>query len=1181
MLFTASPHTHPESPISGSTVESMIDKAVSLGRTHFSYTDPGYMTSLYRGYKYALKKGLKFIPGLEIFIKDPNCPYVKGSVAEKSSYFKITLYATNQEQYGFLSKLSSKETNIKISHYGETYNAFGWKEIEEAASKGLLAVSSDVHDIVGKHLLTNTPQIGQKIFLKLKELFGENYSVSIIGNKIDKSWVSLVHFKLQDGTEDFVLSTSKVSTNAARMAKALEIVENPKKHSYLKSYRKNYITIKIGDPGKKITKADLHNGFISLKEGDIQLKINMFMYSLANRYGVRILYSDYSFYASPEDKTVQDVRLSQEDIKEHTKRHMQTSEEAIAYLKGMGLSEDKASAILKSNAEWATKFNNFGIKTTYRLPSVEDNKNALELCVEHIKALGRLPNDPRYIDRLRYEISVLSKNGKIDLIPYFLPIRDVLDHYKKNKRITGPGRGSAGGSLFLYLMGITQVDPIKYDLSFERFLSLDRVLNGDLPDVDVDLVDREPLVGPDGLSGYLYSRWGTKAAQISTRIQLRLKSSIKDVNRYLHGKVEPEIEKLSKSLPPPPQGINDQDFTFGFEDSDGNHIPGLIETNTDLQKYAESRPREWELVKRCLGISRQNSKHASAFIISDSDIQETIPTFMGNTTQFEAKAVEELGFIKYDFLKVNQLQDIELCISYINKKHNKALNAGYFWKDGKELYIWDLPEEKEVFESIWSGDTSTLFQINTQSMVPFVKKIRPNSINDLSTILALVRPGPLDFIDPDTGISMADEYVERRNGRGTIKIKEILDLLPETYGVMCYQEQVSKISKELGGMSATDAENLRRLFSKKQKAKALAMKPVFMKNAIKKVDPGIAEAIWQQMETFSRYGFNKSHSTAYAMITYACMYLKHHYPLEWWAAVLSNADEQEITTNLYKHIEELVVPPDINESSEVMTIDYERKKIRAKLSVMKGIGDKIIKPIVDNRPYIDLKDFVSKKVAGPSITRKLIHVGVMDSFFKPEMTLLEKMQTYEDTVELCEYEEKVKLGKKVKELKKGKIQDEYLSLSPFDDFKVKKSIFPTMPLNLTDLVKKYSKLLDEGNSGKIKYSRRNGGDAYPLISGKDMEILEKKLPIDKDLSFCVPAYIIKVDEFWYSNDTKKALKIHVDIDSKISERVMWPPYGGNEPSYPKNLSKNMIVLLFFKVKEDRPSLNLIDIKIVS
>lgn len=1198
MPFFASPHTHPESPISGSTVESMVDRAAALGRTHFSYTDPAYMTSLFRAYEYVKtyngkedKKGkfrpkMNFIPGVEIFFKDDECDIVSNTKANKSSYFKLSLYSTNQEQFQKLSQIVSRSKSKTVTHYGETYPAWGWKDLEEAAGYGMLAVSGDLHDIVAKHVLSDTEAAGEKVFKKLMSLFGDRYSVSLVGNEVSKTWVTLVELKLQDGTTHVLPSNSRVVTNAAKFAQAKELVDNPGKHHTLISYQKNYVTKTLKYP-VKVLSAKSHSGFLPIPGGDVQLRANKYMFDLASRYGVKLLYSDYAFYSTPDDKVVQDVRLSSEDIKEHTKRHMQEGKEAVSYLvEKMGLSIQDAKNILNQNIEWANQFNNFSLNYDYRLPEVVGTGSSLDQCLAIIRSNGRLKDDPAYLERLKMEISVLSKNGKIDLTPYFLPIGDVFNFYKKQKRLTGPARGSAGGSLFLYLMGITHVDPMKYGLSFERFLSLDRVLTGSFPDVDVDLVDREPLVGADGKSGYLYGRWGDRAAQISTRIQLRLKSSIRDVNKYFNNneKIDAEVEKLSKSLPPAPQGVSDYEFVFGFEDTDGNHTPGLIEINEDLKKYAAERPKEWEVVQKCLGISRQNSRHASAFVIADTPIASVVPTFMDNITQYEAKAVEKAKLIKYDFLVVNQLKDIEGCLNRINRKNkNEDLEIGNFIHKGQEIFIWDLPEDIEVYKSVWGGDTETLFQINTASMIPFVKKIQPKSMTDLATILALVRPGPLDFVDPDTGLTMADEYVERRNGRGTIKIPELNSLIPETYSVMVFQEQTSKVAREIGKMKPTDAEELRRIFSKKEKAKSLAMKPVFMEGAEKMVGKEKAEMIWAQMETSSRYSFNLSHATGYGMITYACMFLRHYYPLEWWASVLSNADEEEISTSLFRHVRDKVLPPDINLSGKEMEIDYENNAIRSKMTILRGLGDTVATPIIQNAPYKDLKDFIKKKVAGPSLAKKLIHVGVMDSLFPKGSDLISKMQSYEDLVLECQYEEKLASGKKVKPPKKGDVDPQYLSLHPLKDFKAKKAILPTLPISLSSIVSKHCPLLNEGTEQAPMFAN-DSGKASRMYTGDQLEELLKRAaisPFNKDLYFCCPGFVVDVEEFTYSKGEKKALKLFVDIDGRVSEKVMWPAWGENFVKYSSDLKKNSVVLMYMKLRVGKTEPGINSIKVIA
>jgi DNA-directed DNA polymerase III PolC len=1178
-MFIVSPHTHVESPITGSSIDTLIQRAVDLGRTHFSYTDPAYLTSCLTAYEKAKKKGLKFIPGIEIFFKDLNCSIVKGTRSDRAKFFKLTLHATDQAAYQKLCELSSKERQSKITSYGSEFDTWNWEDLEECLPFNILVCSSDANDMVAKHLFTGRPDLSEQMILKLKGMFGDKYYVAIVGNHMDKTWESFVKLEFDNGKSMVLKANDKVRTEAVKMGvSAREVADNPLRHSFVVSVVSSNTYHYIY---QVVRKATLHEGHLRVPGGDPQTKANKLLLGLAMRHGIKALYSDYAYYAEPEDKRVQDVRLSQDGIKEYAQRHMQTTAEASDYLETeLGLPSAMAIAILKNNLEWAAKFDGFSLSYDYSIPKVEGGQDPAKLTMDIVKQVGRMKwANPVYVDRLKYELQVLANNGKVNLLPYFFPIRDVLNFYKENGQVVGPARGSAAGCLLMYLMGITQVDPIKYNLSFERFLSLDRVLTGNFPDVDVDLGNRTLLVGEDSKSGYLYGRWGDRAAQISTRIMLRLKSAIKDVNRYLKGSVESEIERLSKALPPPPQGISDKDFVFGFEDDDGNHHPGLIETNDELREYSERRPEEWDLVVRCLGISRQCSRHASAFIIADKPVASIVPMFMGNITQYEAKAAESAKVIKFDFLVVKQLEDIQKCIELVNKKDNLKFKSGHFAHNGKERDIWNLPEDLDAYSSVWGGDTSTIFQINTSSMVPFVQKIKPKSIEDLSTILALVRPGPLDFVDETTGRNMAEEYIERRNGNSKSNIPELMKLLPETYGVIVFQEQCSRIAKEVGKMKPTDAEELRRIFSKKDKAKGLKMKALFMEGAIKEVGPDTAEVIWAQMETSSRYSFNLSHSTSYAMITYACMFLKFYYPLEWWAAVLSNADEEEISNQLHKYVKDIVSPPDINLSTDEMVIDYKEKTIRAKLTVLKGLGEKAEQAIVAGRPYADIADFIRKKVAGPSITKKLIHVGVMDSLFPKASELLQKMQLFEDAINIVEYEAKIAKGIKARPPKQGTIDPHYAGMHPIVDFVEKKSIYPTMSGSLYDVMIKHCKRVQEGSKARPIVSDSHERPVR-FVSGKEALHLEEYKPSGSDFYYACAGYIVKCDEFNYAKNTKKALKLIVDSDGHQVERVVWPDYDtGKLKQYP-GLVKGSVCLFFLSRRVDKDNTRLSDIVVI-
>ena len=1175
-----SPHTHSESTLTGSTLDNLIKRAKELERTHFAYTDHGHLSSALKAYNAAKKKGLKFIAGIEFYFKDSKCPFIVGSPADRCKYFTATLYCEDQDAYQALCRVVSRSDFPTIEVNGEQQQLWSWEQLEELSRFKTNIVLGGVHCMVAKPMLAGSPELGEKVLTKLKYLFGEKVFTSLLAEPWMKRWNNVVEINYEDGTRDAILSSDLVSTDRARRIKAIDLVEGSR-HSIIKS---RISGIDSYDVNKKIEKVKLHKGFLPLPGGDVTLKVNRFLKALSARHGLTTLVTDYAYYANKEDKIVQTMRLEGAN-KLQPNLHMKTNDEVLAYLTGvMGLTSVTANEIVANNEKWAALFDNFSLKYDWRLASVEGEP--LRLAMDIIKKNGRMQwNNPIWVERLREELEVIAKNPKKDLTAYFLPIRDVLNHYRENGQLTGPGRGSAGGSLFAYLLGITQIDPFKYDLPFNRFFSMDRIMMGKLPDIDVDLEDRELLVGADGNSGYLYGRWGDKAAQISTRTTIRLKSAIKDTNRYFKGKVENEIEVFTKGLPAPPQGVSDLNFVFGFEDDEGTHIPGLMEQSEDLRKYAESRPEEWAIVEKAMGLTRAFSSHASAFVLSDIPIKDIIPVKENHITQYEAKECEAAGLIKYDFLVVKQLKDIRVCMDLINKRNGDTFEVGYFNHEKEKKYIWDLPQVKDVYASIWNGATETCFQINSRSMTPFVMDIMPNDIVDLATILALVRPGPLDFVDPKTGRTMAEEYVMRRKGESEPDIKILAEILPKTYGIFVYQEDLTKIAKELAGFPGNKAELLRENMAKKKKVELMKMKPEFIEGASQKVSKEIAEEIWNQMETFGRYGFSIIHAVEYAHITYACMFMKHFYPLEWWAAILSNATEQEITGKFWPYVKHMVSPPDINLSSDMMAVDYANNKIRAKLGIIRGMGDNTILPIVEGRPYKDIQDFVNRKVAGPSLTHKLIHVGVLDSLFAPNSSFIEKLKAFEQAVENKKYADKVKdaqeKNKKIRALqpKDGKVPEEYLNLHPMKDAAMRKSVLPSMPIDLFDLGRRFSKVSTGFEERPVVLGAR--GHRTPLLDGEKLRRLDELTGdmIQEDIYVATTCYVIKAEEFAYQKGTKRALKLILDADGYVSEKVLWPEYETGQLKYPIDLKKGAIATVFFRKKAGRKDMSIMSVTV--
>jgi len=478
-------------------------------------------------------------------------------------------------------------------------------------------------------------------------------------------------------------------------------------------------------------------------------------------------------------------------------------------------------------------------------------------------------------------------------------------------------------------------------------------------------------------------------------------------------------------------------------------------------------------------------------------------------------------------------------------------------------------------------------------------------VEDCAVVTSLVRPGPLDFIDEKTGRNMAEEYIERVNGRSKGDIDILNDMLPETHGVFVFQEQITKLTKELTGWDDEKAEDVRIAVGKKKIKMIQELRPQFIQAAVEKgFDEATVTNVWGMIETFGRYGFNKSHAVAYAMIAYACSYLKYHYPLEWWAAVLSNADDKEITEVLWPHVKDIISPPDINLSEEEIVIDYANGTLRSKLSVLKGIGEKAADKIMKGRPYKSIHDFVEKQSVGHSLTKKLINIGVLDSLFAPKSSVMAKMKAYEDAREVYKYKKKIHdksegeismdlnlsdFIEKAKEnpkpkrcshkIKEGKVDTEYSWMEPVDDYLLKKSIFPNMHVNL------YSILCDKPQKTKIikagqaYYAIAPDGKEVRYVTGKIMNKIQELEPDTNSrqiIHYAVSGYIIDTNEFSYRNGERKAYKIIVDIDGYLEEFVIWPDRETGVLSYPEELKKKAIVTLFLQreMKKERYHTNI-------
>jgi DNA polymerase-3 subunit alpha len=592
----------------------------------------------------------------------------------------------------------------------------------------------------------------------------------------------------------------------------------------------------------------------------------------------------------------------------------------------------------------------------------------LEARLTQIRAGGaelKAEQEHTYHQRLEFELRVIEEMG---FAGYFLIVADFIGYAKSKGIPVGPGRGSAAGSLVAYALKITDVDPIRYQLLFERFLNPGRK---SMPDIDVDFCFERR----DEVIRYIKEKYGAdKVAQIITFGTLKGKQAIKDVGRVLEFSYG-DTDRLAKLYPAPKQG---KDFP----------LEAALEMEPRLREVRERGEREKKLFDYALkleGLLRHASKHAAGIVISPAPLVEHLPLFVdkeGNIlTQYAGPDVDTIGLIKFDFLGLKTLTLLDDVVKRIRKSR------------GREIDLSMLPlDDRLTYQGLSRGDTVGVFQMEGSGIRKLITQLKPSCFEDVFAVIALFRPGPLDS-------GAAEQFIRRKHGKEAITYPHPLlePVLKETYGVTIYQEQVMQIAQVLAGYSLEDADNLRRAMGKKKKEVMQEERARFLKGAAKQRIPDkLAGEIFDQMETFAAYGFNKSHAASYALISYQTAYLKAHYPQEFMAALMSL--EMGDTNKTYKNIAECrlrgipVLPPDVNESDEGFTVSGET--IRFGLGALKGVGSKAIEVMQAARqdgPFVDLYDFC-RRVRGAQVNKRvlesLIKCGALDSLNAPRAQLM-------------------------------------------------------------------------------------------------------------------------------------------------------------------------------------------------
>ncbi len=702
-----------------------------------------------------------------------------------------------------------------------------------------------------------------------------------------------------------------------------------------------------------------------------QKKVNKELISLARKHNARLSASNDCHYINKEDASVQDILMAIQMGKTiNDKERMRLTGDQF-YLKSQEemwalFGSDREDA-LKNTVEIAEMCNveipfKQHLLPHFKLPEdVTDQEYLRQKVMEGFKARFPKP-DPDYTERLESELDIINR---MKFNSYFLIVWDFVRFAKEQDIPVGPGRGSAAGSLVAYSLGITDIDPIKHGLLFERFLNPQRV---SMPDIDIDFCyEKRPQV-----INYVRKKYGSRrVSQIITFGTMKARNAIRDVGRALAVPLSLS-DRIAKLVP------------------EGMDIKTALNKVHDLRELYTNDSRVKPLLDAAIAVegnARHPSFHAAGIVISDKDLYETVPLYKPASeedisTQFDMHEIAEIGLLKMDFLGLKNLTIIDRTMRKLRKTRGVDIN----WE------TVPLDDEK-TYQVLQEGRTTGVFQLESSGMTEIVKRMRPECFEDLVALLALYRPGPLQS-------GLVSDYIERKHGRKEILYDHPLleKILKETYGIILYQEQVMEIANVLAGFSMGEADILRRAMGKKKKDEMAGQKTKFVQRAVENnIDRIIAEKIFDQMEYFAGYGFNKSHSAAYAVITFRTAYLKAHFPIEFMASLMTSdmgdIDKMAHYFNVCKEMGIRIYPPDINESFVDFTVVGNH--IRFGLAAVKNVGEGAVVSIIKSREegghFKSLHDFCDRVASGAvnaRVVEALIKCGAFDSLGASRAQLL-------------------------------------------------------------------------------------------------------------------------------------------------------------------------------------------------
>jgi DNA polymerase-3 subunit alpha len=938
---------------STASIEELVATAVSHKMSALSLTDSGNLYGAIDFYKECKKKGIKPIIGIELVVA-PSSRHDKkrGSEQGATSCFLI---AKNRKGYKNLCILSSKAF-VEGFYYTPRID----RELLEQHSEGLICISGSYQTTLAELALKDDKSGFEQELDFWVNLFNDDFYLQVERHTMDASdlvtlgfdkeqWLLQLHNEMSTKQQALVDCYKEVFSRR----KIKVIATNNVQFIHKKDYKAHEILMNIQSQET-----------VEILERDAAGVVRR-RYPNPKR---RVIPSNEYYFKSPQQ--MQDLFADFPEAIVLTQQLVDSTDLTIDFdtkyypvfvpphLEGTEY-DDVQRAVEAEN--FLIKLCNEGIQTRYTQQRLE----------EVAKVYPGL--DPKEVvrKRLDYELSIITTKGMCD---YLLIVYDFIHWAKTNQIPMGPGRGSGAGSIILYLTGITDIEPLRFHLFFERFINPERL---SYPDIDVDIcMDRRQEV-----IDYTIRKYGAdRVAQIITFGTMKAKMAVKDVGRVL-GVSLSKVNMIAKLIP------DDLQIT----------IKKALEVEPELVDLAANDPevgKVLEVAQALEGSIRNTGIHAAGLIISAKPLMETIPVCTAKdtqmlATQYAMKPVEAVGMLKIDFLGLKTLTSIQ-----------KTCDSVYATK-GVQIDWVNLPlDDKPTFDLLNQGKTSGIFQLESQGMQDLAKQLHIDKFEEIIAVGALYRPGPMEMIP---------SFIQRKHGREKIDFDHpwMEDILKETYGIMVYQEQVMQIASKLAGYSLGEGDVLRRAMGKKDAQEMARQRDKFREGALKNgIDPAQSMAIFDKVEKFASYGFNKSHAAAYGFLSYITAYLKANYPFHWMAALMT-CDIADIS-KVAKHSAECktmgiaVLPPSINESEEYFTPTMEG--IRFALGGIKGIGEGVVHSIIQTRReegvFSSLSDFVQKidvKKIGKKTIETLIEAGCFDQFHPSRRFLLGQIGELFDT----------------------------------------------------------------------------------------------------------------------------------------------------------------------------------------